>query len=237
MEEEETTTAHHLLRKAQAGDQHAANRFLRLVEQEHMGSRIAYFRGMNVLVQDSDIEAEFMLGCYKAMDTDRGIGDSLLYILWKGECAVKSLFRRRIRRGVRGECSACFKERIRYRGGNFECWYCAGPVETWMVEGPMATESDRDDDLEIEDLVAGVTGEEAWEKATYPVQLEELRSRMEGREVDLFDELVTEGYRFVFKRGYRKELANTWGTTQTMLRDLLESIRRKTSAYLEEIRT
>jgi hypothetical protein len=161
------------------------------------------------LVDDADIASEFMFGALKALDKvsfDRG--DPMLYLLWKGNLAVAHLLRTRIQRGVKAHCFVCAKARpIRTVGGKPTCRTCGSrDLNTYMVEdsGSVLTADGRR--VDILDKTVGLDAEAVWNVATYGIQIQEMRSRLRGRVLELFDMIVVKEVNRDSSQNYLREI-------------------------------
>lgn len=236
-----------LLERAQYGDDIAENRFIALIRDHHMIRRVRKYHDRNVLVENDDIDQEFMVGCFEAMhEAKLDVGNPLLYILWRGEKKVQSLFRKRLRKGVRYECRRCQDKRSVYSyNGRVECSSCGSRnVRTWMVM-ESAQENREDDTNEwsthwesriLQADTGRTIGEEsnlAWERATFGKQIEEMRARLSGRKLELFDILILEDLNRRTSNNYLKEIAERWGVTTACVSIHLRGLREEVRAYIE----
>lgn len=224
-----------LISNAQDGDQDAANKLLKIIKAEHMPRVLAKYGNRNVLVQDQDIESEFLVGCWKAVGNAKmDVGNPLSFIVWKGQMAVASLFRKRIRKEVRYQCFNCGHEGgVAYRAKSSACQRCAShDVFTWMVSQSDTIENEDGDDIKVEIPVRDASHE--WEVATMGIQIEEMRARLSGRALDLFDVIVLEGINRDSSTNYLKEIAERWGVSSAAVAATLRRLKRDILAYVKE---
>lgn len=229
-----------LLAQAQSGDERAIDRFLMLIRDEHMPPRIHRYIKKNVLVEQGEIESEFLKGCWKAMQSAKlDVGNPLLFILWKGQLAVAQLFRKQIKQGVKLTCVTCGDASMGYAKGKVQCGRCGSTnVTTQMVlvnESQLLDERAEGErgpiwdkitagDMHVEmDMVFGV--------ATYDLQVEEIRKRLNGRVLQLFDAIVVEGINRDSSQNYLAEIAKSWGISTTAVAIYLRKLREKIEAY------
>lgn len=226
-----------LIKQAQAGVEQAREDLFALIYKEHLRAFTHRYRSRNVLVDEADIESEFMLGALKALDSvalDRG--NPLLYLLWKGNMAVAHLLRTRIQKGVRAFCRGCGTTRaIKTIGGKPTCRSCGSlDLDTYMVvdsaEG-LAPDGRKLDRLES---TASIDADAVWGIATYGVQIQEMRSRLNGRVLELFDVLVLEEVNRDSSQNYIREIAERWGVTTACVAVYLRKLRSSIEEYLSE---
>lgn len=230
-----------LIGSAQSGDEQAAESLFRLIQREHMPKRISRHYSRNVLVEPAAIESEFLLGCWLALPRVKmDVGNPLLYMLWKGDCKVATLFRTRVERGVMAMCHACDAwAPVLMRGGKSTCRRCGETerLQTLMLESPASTlASDRvahDTVLERAGVAwSAATADQVWFTATQGIQIAEMRSRLGGRVLELFDIIVTEGINRDSSRNYLAEIAGRWGVTTAAVATYLRKLRASIGEYL-----
>jgi len=231
------TTTNTLIRDAQAGLDGAKDAFFRLVIEEHMPKRVGRYLHRNVLVDADDIESDFLYGCLRALpETDLDRGNPLLYILWKGDMAVKELFRKRIGREVRLQCNVCsFTGRGKYERGHSVCPRCGTrDVSTWMripggkSEGDLAVGVSQ-----IDKLSDGLDIDAIFFLATERVVVQEMRARLKpGRVRELFEIIVIEGINAASSKNYLREIATRWGCSTAAVSVHLRKLRIAVAEYL-----
>lgn len=227
-----------LIRRARRGDDEAIDSLLRMIRDEHMAQRLHRYRGRNVLIDDDSLESEFLLGVFVAIEkVDPDKGNPLLYLLWRGQMKVTSYCRQAVRRGIRLTCSCGYSGLPGYRGGSVRCPSCGDKTaRTQMViissdentgELPNMFSEQMDlDEVELEkDL--------AFDKATHAIAIEEMRSRLEGRRLELFDLLVLEEINGQTSRNYLKEIAGLWGVSPQRVNQYLRDVRAEIIRYYE----
>lgn len=228
-----STGTYELVAGAQVGDEVAIRELFEIIRTHHMPRYVGRYRGRNVLVDDAEIESEFMLGVWLALDQAKlDVGNPLAFMCWKGQKKVQSLFRTRIRKQTRYQCLDCGHTGIMaWKARVPACQECGDPeIETWMVENAEMVY----DDLSLVGTARGVNAETAWGLAVYGIQIEELRARLNGRARDLFDIIVFEGISRESSRNYLQEIADRWGCSTTNVALALRKLRREVAAYLEE---
>lgn len=217
-------------------DADAADRLLSIIKDHHMDREIRRWHGRNVLVDDDDIASHYLEGCYLALSKVRmDVGNPLLYILWRGRMNVSTLFRSRLRQGVRARCQLCgFISMVRLAQGWPRCRACGSSrLQTWMIEDTPAIERKHralalfPDSVQMEcDL---------WfDRAIYQVQIDEMRARLTGRVLQLFDLLVLEGINAQTSQNYLREIAERWGITRTCVAIYLRKLRSEILRYFEK---
>lgn len=245
-----------LIRDSKNGDTLATEKLLQIIKKEHMPKRIARHIKRNVLVMQDDIESEFLTGCWKAIAVAKlDLGNPLMFILWKGELAVIHLFRKKIREGVRVNCSTCgvqslqFKhtttssERRRGAKAPISCNKCgATDVTTFMIvmdESQMREEMEGGgaptnlwDKIDQDQIPAAQNAQ--FEDLTQGIMVEEIRSRLNGRVLQLFDLLIVKQVNRETSDNYLAEIANAWGVSTACVSVYLRKLRIKVAEYLDE---
>lgn len=237
------TTA--LLAEAQEGDELAADRFMKIIRDHHMDRCTWRYRGRNILVAEEEIESEFLLGCFKAMSkADLDKGNPLLYVTWKGKMAVASLFRKKMKRDLAMRCYSCtYRGRVGYERKIIRCPECgARNIDTWMVRQSLEGSGGPDGEewftweerifADDHDRTIWKADRDAWELATFGQQIEEMRDRLSGRILELFDILILEEINRFTQRNYLATIANRWGVTTACVSQYLKRLREEVEAYI-----
>lgn len=222
----------HIIQEAQQGSEQAGNDLFRLIIEEHMPARINRRKGRNVLVGDHEIESDFLFGAFRALDrVDLDRGDPLQYLLWKGDMAVAQLFRSRVQQGVVASCSACGGvKRVSMKRGRSTCRTCGSEqVSTQMFQDAMP-EFGLQPDLSSDELAA--QADAVFFAATYTIQVQEMRSLLRGRVLELFDIIVLEDINQKSSQNYLKEIATRWGVSTAAVAIYLRKLRRIIGGYL-----
>lgn len=219
--------------RAQKGDELAVTEIINIVRTWHMPRYVNRYFGRNVLIGDDEIESEFLLGVWMALPKAKlDVGNPINYMCYKGQRKVQTLMRSRIRRETRYQCLECghtgtmgWKSRVPV------CTKCDSPdVHTWMV-----TNADMvGDDVSMISMATGTSAETAWQIAVYGIQIEELRARLSGRALDLFDIIIFKGISRESSKNYLQEIADIWGTSTTAVAIALRRLRREVNLYLTE---
>lgn len=225
-----------LVEKAQSGDEVALTSLINLVRTHHMPRYVGRYSGRNVLVGDEEIESEFLLGVFKALPKAKlDVGNPINFMCWKGSKAVQTLFRKRIRSEVKYRCLSCgHTDHLGWKEKVPACRECGSDdLWTWMV-----AHADQNRDQKANKLAyysaEGVSAEDAWQLATFGIQIEEIRARLSGRALELFDIIILEGVTRDASRNYLQEIAERWGVTTTAVAIALRKLRRDVLAYIED---
>jgi hypothetical protein len=246
-----------LIAAAQRGDELATNKLLKIIQTEHMPRRIRRFIKRNVLVTQDEIESEFLLGCWRAIQVAKlDIGNPMMFIGWKGELAVTHMFRKKIREGVRVNCTTCgvgtiqykrnahtHEERLRGAKAPIACSKCgATDVDTFMIvmdESQMKEEFEGGapssamwDKIDIDHIPAAQDA--LFENITHDIVIEEIRCKLNGRVLQLFDKLVLEQVNRDTSVNYLAEIAREWGVSTACVSVYLRKLRIKVIEYLDE---
>ncbi len=232
-----------LIDAARTGDELAIEKLLRIIRDHHMPQRIHRYRRRNVLVDEGEIESAFLKGCWKAIKQVRmDIGNPLLFILWKGNLSVSQLFRKLIRQGVKLTCDHCGAASLGYKAGKVQCGTCgSNDVQTHMIlvnESQLLTDrSDAERGAVWDKIIAGdmhVAKNNVWEAATHEITVQEIRARLNGRVLMLFDAIIVEGINRDTSKNYLAEIAGNWGISTTAVAIYLRKLRTAVAAYFEE---
>lgn len=223
-------TAQELLAKAQAGDELAMNRLLTLIQTQHMPKRIKHYYGRNVLIEQADIESEFLLGCYEAIKIAKmDVGNPLMFILWKGQLAVAHIFRRKLKEGVQVNCKTCGIRPLTYINRELVCNKCgSNDVTSRMV---IIDESQKSDDMKNGTARFDVLGDPFREMdaifalATEDMAIEEIRKKLRGRQLELFNILIVEQINRDTSDNYLAEIAKRWGVSTACVSVYLRKLR------------
>jgi hypothetical protein len=222
-----------LLARAQSGDIVAVNKYLAMIRDNHMPKRIKHYIKRNVLVEQSEIESEFMFGCYKAMDEAKlDVGNPLDFIMWKGGLEVAHLFKKRVREGVIVNCKTCGITSMGYRNKTVLCGKCGSSdittqmtlvgdsqlTDTEIANGTTAYDraSAADPFSEI-DAIFGLATEE--------IMIKEIQAKLNGRVLELFNIMVVEEINRVTSVNYLQEIADRWGVTTACVSVYLRKLR------------
>lgn len=230
-----------LIRQASKGSGEAINGLLRLIKDEHMPQRLYRWERRNVLLDMHDIESEFLLGVFLAtsqVDPDKG--NPLLYLLWRGEMKVVSHCRKVLGRGLVARCSCGYRGRPGYRSGGVICPTCgSGRIRTKMRMVSM--ENDTEDEGVLPDSFSermtldeiAIERDLLFDKATHAIAISEIRSRLEGRRLELFDLLVLEDINGQTARNYLKEIGRRFGVSPQRVSQYLRDLRAEILRYYE----
>lgn len=247
-----------LIADSQAGDEIATERLLSIIKKEHMSRHTRRYVNRNVLVTQDEIESEFLVGCWKAIPKAKlDVGNPLNFICWKGELAILHLFRKNLRAGVKVNCSTCGTTNMTYstaskgqintkarpgkRGIKSEicCSRCgATDVETFMttVDQSQMKEEIENGTMQPWDRISPeqVTDEmeTMFNQITYDMHVEEIRAKLNGRVLQLFDKLVVEQVNRDTSKNYLEEIAQEWGVSTAAVSVYLRKLRYKVLEHL-----
>lgn len=229
-----------LIARSQSGDELAMNALLSHIKQQHMPSRIRRFVQRNVLISKDEIESEFLSGCWQAIYKAKlDIGNPVMFICWKGTLSVIHLFRAKLSDGVRINCPNCGIGSLRYvaRKKTPICHKCGSTdVSTFMVvtdesqaDNQMHFESDVETHLWDKIDASQVEGinQRLFNDVTYEIQIDEIRAKLNGRVLQLFDIMVLEGINRDTSQNYLEEIACRWGVSTACVSVYLRKLRLK----------
>lgn len=231
-----------LIAASQQGDESATNKLLDIIRNTHMKQYIRRFIRRNVLIEEAEIESEFLLGCWKAIPKAKlDIGNPVNFICWKGQLKVLHLFRSKLREGVRVNCTTCGTSRLTYKAKEKRaiCVKCgATDVQTFMVvmdESQMNPEIDGNAVVQPWDRIAqDMMADEAdtqFSNITYDITVAEIRAKLTGRVLQLFDLLVIENVNRDTSVNYLEEIAQRWGVSTACVSVYLRKLRAKITAH------
>jgi hypothetical protein len=230
-----------LLREFQGGSVEAANRLLKVIRDEHMAQRLRPYKNRNVLVDQDEIESEFLLGCYEAMSSAKlDLGNPLMYILWKGGLAVAHLFRKKVREGVNVMCKTCGQTSFGYEKRQVVCGKCGSnevSTQMVMVGDSQLTEAEIETEHTQYDRALGDPFGEldaAFSLATNGIMIEEIQARLNGRVLELFNLLVIEQINRSTSDNYLQEIATKWGVSTACVSVYLRKLRYAILTYLSD---
>jgi predicted nucleic-acid-binding Zn-ribbon protein len=222
-----------LLERAQSGDIVAVNKYLAMIRDNHMPKRIKHYIKRNVLVEQVEIESEYMLGCYEAMSIAKlDVGNPLDFILWKGGLKVAHLFKKRVREGVTVHCKTCGITSMGYKNKTVLCGKCgSNEITTQMI---MVGDSQLTD-VEIQNGTTAYDRAQAQDPfgeldaifglATEEIMIAEIQKKLSGRVLELFNIMIVEQVNRTTSDNYLQEIADRWGITTACVSIYLRKLR------------
>jgi hypothetical protein len=246
-----------LISRSQQGDEAATEKLLTILRDEHMPRRIRRHLKRNVLVEEAEIQSEWLIGCWKAIRLAKlDVGNPLMFICWKGDLQVIHLFRKKIRDGVKVSCQVCGIVPMAFRKTGFAavaggkragtrspiaCSKCGSiDVDTFMTT---VDESQQSDEIDATGAVHAWDRidpdhvhehmDELFSDITYDIQVQEIRAKLNGRVLQLFDKLVIEQINRDTSKNYLEEIATEWGVSTACVSVYLRKLREKVLAYIE----
>jgi hypothetical protein len=226
-----------LVQRSQDGDELAITELIGIIRDFHMPRYVGRYYGRNVVVSDDEIESEFLLGVWKALPKAKlDVGNPLNFMCWRGQKAVQTLMRNNIRRETRYQCLECSNTgTMAYKLRVPVCGVCGtDDIYTWMIETAHPVDSSGDSLVDSSLYGVGVTAETAWQLAVYGIQIEEIRERLNGRVLELFDIIVLEGVNRDSSKNYLREVAERWGVSQMRVVHALRKLRIAIEVYYAE---
>ncbi len=228
-----------LIAASQQNDELAINKLLDVIKREHMPSHIRRFVQRNVLITRDEIESEFLLGCWEAVKQAKlDVGNPIYFICWKGKLSVIHLFRKRLREGVRVNCSTCGVGSLQYvaKKKTAVCARCgATDVSTFMVVTDETQSNPEFENADVETRLwdkidpsrVNEINQAQFSNLTYEIQLDEIRRNLNGRVLQLFDILVIEGVNRETSDNYLDEIAKRWNVSTACVSVYLRKLRIK----------
>jgi hypothetical protein len=230
-----------LIAASQQGDELATNKLLRIIEKEHMPGRLRRFINRNVLVSEEEIQSAFLEGCWRAIAKAKlDVGNPLHFICWKGVLSVLYTCRKNIKEGVRVHCATCGISTIKYTKSNGTkrkpkicCGHCgATDVDTFMlvfdqtqvdesqIEGVVVDSWDKVDPTEVSSMMTTMFSD-----ITYEIMVEEIREKLNGRVLQLFDIMILDQINRDTSANYLEEIAREWGVSTACVSVYLRKLR------------
>lgn len=211
----------------------AVNDLLADIIQYRMDYHIAqYIRDITVSgIDKSDVQQTFTIGCAGAIEMAKvGVGDPMMFILQKGKWAVVDLLRKHYRGDLRQYCHKCSKEtRVHAVAGVATCPSC-GAVGDKLVERICFNNLD---DGTVLTTVAN-TGLDLQSAVVSDMVVQEFRSRLSGRKLDVFDLIVVKGYDRDSCDNYIKAVAEILGVTSSNINIRLRQIKEEWVKFVNE---
>jgi len=217
-----------LIERCKDGDERSIEKLLCMIRDRYMQDMTARYRGRNDVVEDEEIESEFLVGCFQALRrVDPHRGNPLFHIMWRGRLRVASFMKSKIKREVQLSCRDCgdvlllgWQKRARR-----VCCPACGSLDV-VTRYALVDEAAAHDSM-VKD------GDAVWSEIMIGVQIEELRSRLSGRVLELFDAIVVEGIERASSANYLREIADRWGVSTPCVAIYLRKLRRAVSEYFE----
>lgn len=230
-----------LLKRAQDGDLVATNKYLAMIRDYHMPKRIKHYIKRNVLVEQVEIESEYMLGAYEAMSIAKlDVGNPLDFILWKAGLKVAHLFKKRVRAGVTVHCKTCGLTSMGYKNRTVLCGKCgSNDVTTQMIEvgDSQLTEAEIENGTSAYDRAQGQDpfGEidAIFGLATEEIMIKEIQAKLNGRVLELFNIMIVEQINRTTSDNYLQEIADRWGISTACVSVYLRKLRAAIIRHLE----
>lgn len=223
-------------------DLSAVNKYLQMIRDNHMPKRIRHYLKRNVLVEEVEIESEFLLGCYEAMPGAKlDIGNPLEYILWKGGLKVAHLFKREVRKGVTVHCKTCGRTTMGYVNKTVVCGKCgSNEITTQMilVGDSQLTETEIENGSTAYDRATGsdpfAEMDAVFGLATGDIMIAEIQAKLTGRVLELFNILVIEQINRSTSNNYLQEIADRWDVSTACVSVYLRKLRLAIVRHLED---
>lgn len=240
-QQQEDSTA--LLKRAQSGDASAVNKYLTIIREQHMPRRIKHYLNRNVLVEQNDIESEYLMGAFEAMGIAKlDVGNPLEFILWKAGLKVAHLFKKKIREGITIHCRHCGVTSVGYEKRTMICGKCGSnevTTQMTMVGDSQLTSTEiengstaydraqRGDPFSEMDAIFALATEE--------MMIAEIQAKLNGRVLQLFNILVVEQINRTTSENYLQEIATRWGVSTACVSVYLRKLRLAVHRHLAEI--
>jgi hypothetical protein len=211
----------------------AVNDLLADIIQYRMDYHIAqYIRDITVSgIDKSDVQQTFTIGCAGAIETVKvGVGDPMMFILQKGKWAVVDLLRKHYRADLRQYCHNCTTDtRVHAVAGVATCPSCGASGDK-LVERVVFNNLD---DGTILSTVA-YTGLDLQSAVVSKMVVDEFRSRLSGRKLDVFDLIMVKGYDRDSCNNYIREIAEVLGVTSSNINIRLRQIKEEWTSFINE---
>ena len=223
-----------LLKLAQSGDRVAENNLITRIKDDFMRKRISKYLYRNRQVEDEDLKQEFLIGVALSINkADLEIGDPIEYIIAQGVYRVRSYLRKHIIQNTSQICHDCgYESRLNRVGDTYICKKCGSHnVETRELHehNEITLMNKADDTDEIEMMI-----EQAGDRDIISRFRETLdkNTRVYSLFVLLYDEDINNSNPDVVN--YMAEIARRWGTSQTLVVQTKEKLKKRLLAFCAE---
>lgn len=223
-----------LLKLAQDGDSIAEGNLIAHIRDDEMHRRIGRYLHKNRQVEDEDLKQEFLIGVALSISkANLEIGNPIEYIISQGVFRVRSYLRKHIIQGTSQVCKDCGHEsRLNRVDNHYECKKCGSQnIETRELydHDDTVLESKCDEDDEIEKLLDDIGAEHI---------IEQFRDTLDKNTKAyylftlLYDEDINSDNPFI--ENYIREIANRWGTSQTLVVQVREKLKTKLLRFCKD---
>lgn len=223
-----------LLQLAQSGDRVAENNLITRIKDDFMRKRISKYLYRNRQVEDEDLKQEFLIGVALSINkADLEIGDPIEYIVAQGIYRVRAYLRKHIIQNTTQICHDCgYESRLNRVGDTYICKKCGSHnVETRELHehNEIILMNKADDTDEIEMMI-----EQAGDRDIISRFRETLdkNTRVYSLFVLLYDEDINSDNPDVVN--YMAEIARRWGTSQTLVVQAKEKLKKRLLAFCAE---
>jgi ribosomal protein S27AE len=222
-----------LLRLAQSGDRIAENNLIKYIRDNEMQKRISKYLHKNRQVEDEDLKQEFLIGvALNISKADLEIGNPIEYIISQGIYRVRSYLRKHIIQNTTQICGDCgYESRLNRVGNQYVCKKCGSTnITTREISDhdETALENKCIDEDEIEKLIESLGADDIIMKFRETL---DSNTKMYSLFVLLYDEDINSDNPEI--DNYIKEIANRWGTSQTLVIQVKEKLKIKLLKFCE----
>lgn len=215
-----------LIRRANGGDDLAVEDLIKLIRDEFMGKAVARYINKNRLVSDEDIKQEFLIGVALAIpQVKMDVGNPMIYLINSGIWRVRSYFRSNVLKHTKQTCLKCghtcrphYKKDDTDNTKNTTQWQCP-KCKSMDVDIIQTTNAEVKDDN-----VMGYTATLVEDMVSDQITIEEFRSTLKGRVLQLFD-LINSGMDRDGTNSYMKDIAQQWGVSTACVAQYLKRLR------------
>lgn len=223
-----------LLILAQSDDRIALNNLLEIIRDREMKHRIGRYLYKNRQVENEDLKQEFMIGVAGAIPkANLEVGDPIEYIMAQGVFRVRSYLRKHIIQNTSQVCKCCgYESRLNRIGNKYVCKKCgSSDVETRELwdHDEVTIENKVAEVDEIDKMLESMGGEdiiEQFRKTLTP------GTKVHALFVLFYDEDINSDNPDIVN--YIKEIANRWGTSQTLVVQVREKLQNKLIKFCVE---
>lgn len=219
--------------KAMAGI--AKNDILADIMQFHMKPTLGKYKSKltaGSMIDYEDLEQTFLIACSHAIEeASIEIGNPLMFITQKGKWAVIDALRSTYRKALKQHCKECgATTRLNEKAGTPICPKCGAEGHEKVIREQFVN----NDDGEVLCQVA-MDKPSTEEETEYKLLIEEFKSKLNGRKLEIFELIVEKGYDRDNCKNYIKEIAEKLGVGQPNVNLRLRQIKAELLSFFDNI--
>lgn len=219
--------------KAMAGI--AKNDILADIMQFHMKPILYKYKSKltaGSMIDYEDLEQIFLIACSNAIEeASTEIGNPMMFITQKGKWAVIDTLRNSYRKVLKQHCKECgATTRLNEKAGVPICPKCGAEGHDKVTREQFVN----NDDGEVLHQIA-MDKPSTEDEVEYKVLIEEFKSRLSGRKLEIFQLIIEEGYDRDNCKNYIKEIAEKLEVGQPNINLRLRQIKAELLNFFDDI--